>query len=329
MKVGLALWADRDVRQLADLARVAEEAGFEDLWWPDHYYSREIGSVMALSAAATSRIRIGCAVASPLLRHPTILAALFGTISELSEGRALVGLGPGGFELKTQLDVTTPSPLTVTREAVAVVRKLLAGDDATFEKESLFPLTGAELEFTPPGPIPIFLAARGPRMMELSGEVADGMITHGVAPQFLEFASQRIRNGAARSHRPATACQLALFLEVAIDEDRAQAIDSLRAQCRFMVGGKYAEELIPLYGLDPATILPVRAAMRANDPDVGRLIDDRMVEAFAVAGPFGHVVERLAEIAASGPDQLILSPGQGTDAATIEKLGEAITLASA
>lgn len=329
LRIGLALWADRDARELADLARAAEDAGFEDLWWPDHYYSREIGSVMALSAAATSRIRVGCAVASPLLRHPTILAALFATIDELSGGRAIVGLGPGGFELKTQLGVTTPSPLTVTRGAVEVVRDLLAGNRATFDEESPFPVSGAGLEFGPPGEVPIYLAARGPKMMELSGEVADGMITHGLAPEFQEFASERIRAGAARGDRSPGACRLSLFLEVAIDADRARAIDSLRGQCRFMVGGEYAEDLIPLYGLDPAAVLPVRAAMRANDPDVARLIDDRMVDAFAVAGPFGHVVQRLSEIAASGPDELILSPGEGTDAVTIQRLGEAISEVSA
>lgn len=94
MRLGLALWPDRDVRELAELAVAAENAGFDDLWWPDHYDAREVSAVLTLCAARTTRIRLGTAVTSPLLRHLGILGSLFASLGEASDGRAVAGLGP-------------------------------------------------------------------------------------------------------------------------------------------------------------------------------------------------------------------------------------------
>lgn len=138
MRLGLALWPDRDVRELAELAVAAENAGFDDLWWPDHYDAREVSAVLTLCAARTTRIRLGTAVTSPLLRHPGILGSLFASLGEASDGRAVAGLGPGGFEVKTNLKVTTPSPIAATREAVVILRALLAGERVTIEGGRVF-----------------------------------------------------------------------------------------------------------------------------------------------------------------------------------------------
>ena len=320
MRLGLVLWPDRDARLLAELATAAEDAGFDDLWWPDHYYAREAAAVLALAAASTRRIRLGTAVTSPLLRHPAILASLFATLHELSDGRALAGLGPGGFELKTQLAVTTPSPLSATREAVEMLRDMLAGKAAAAPDARVFPVPNAQLGFTGGAPVPIYLAARGPRMMELAGEVADGLITHGVATAFLDFAKARLAEGAARAGRDPAGCELAVWLEIARGDGHTYR-DTLRRRCLYMVGGEFSESLIPLYGLDPERVAPVRAAVRAQDPDAYRLIDDRMVDAFAVGGPPNRVADELLAVADAGAGQIILSPGEGVDASEIAALG--------
>jgi hypothetical protein len=91
-----------------------------------------------------------------------------------------------------------------------------------------------------------------------------------------------------------------------------------------MAGGEYAEALIPRYGLDPAKVAPLRAALRAGDPGAVRLLDDDMVDAFAVGGPPGLVVERLQAIRDAGVDALIVGPGKNADAATIARLGKVL-----
>lgn len=323
MRLGLSLWPDRDPRLLADLAAAAEEAGFDDVWFPDHYNIRDSCVVMALAAMRTSRVRLGSAVTTVLLRHPAILASFYATLSEISNGRAIAGLGPGGFEVKTELKVTTPSPLAATRESVEIMRGLLAGERVSSVGRA-FQVDNARLGFKPPSPVPIWLAGRGLRMLELAGEVADGVITHGLARSYLDLAIERVRAGEARAGRASGTCAVALMLEVRIDDDFNRARDSLRPGCLFMAGGEYAEDLIPRYGLDPDAVKRLRAAVRAADPKAVSLIDDSMVDAFTLGGPAGYVVDRLRMLAAGGVDTFILGPGKRTDAETILKLGRAV-----
>ena len=323
MRLGLTFWPDRDPRELADLAAAAEDAGFDDLWIPDHYNIRDCGVVLTLCATRTRRLRLGTAVVTVLLRHPAILASFFATLDEISDGRAMAGLGPGGFEVKSELAVGTPSPLSTTREAVQILRALGAGERATLPEARVFPVTNAGLAFRRPQ-IPIWLAGRGVRMLELAGEVADGVITHGMARGYLDLVDQQVTAGAERGGRRREDCQVALMFEMHVDEDLQRARDTLRPGCLVMAGGEYAEALIPRYGLDPAKVAPLRAALRAGDPGAVRLLDDDMVDAFAVGGPPGFVVERLQAIRDAGVDALIVGPGKHADAGTIARLGKVL-----
>jgi 5,10-methylenetetrahydromethanopterin reductase len=322
VRLGLALWPDRDVRALAHLCRTAEEAGFDEVWWPDHYDARECSAVLAACVLSTDRMTLGTAVTSPLLRHPAVLASMFATLSEVSGERIVAGLGPGGFEVATELRVTTPSPLGAMRESVAVLRALTSGRTISSDGARFWPVAGARLAFEG-GSVPVYLAGRGPRMIELAGEIADGVITHGLAAPYLQMVGERVRRGAQRAGRVARDCIVSLMFEVAVDRDVARARDALRPRCLYMVGGEYAEELVPLYGLDPAAVAPVRDAVRRRDPNATTLIDDAMVDAFSVAGPPDRIVERLGELSEAGVESVILSPGAGVDHSTITALGRA------
>lgn len=322
MTVGMALWPNQDLLALAELATVTEDAGFDELWWPDHYDARECSAVLTMCVAHTTSIRLGTAVTSPLLRHPAILSSLFSTLSEASNGRMMAGLGPGGFDVKTDLHLAPDSPLTVTREAVSIMRTLMAGQTAQVGGR-YFSVEAAELAFEAP-PVPLYLAGRGARMIELAGEVADGVITHGLASPYLEMAFDRVARGAARSGQGGTECDLVLMYEVAIDSDPARGRDSLRPRCVPMVGGEYPEELIPLYGLDPGSVQRVRQAVRAHDPRAPELIDDEMVDAFAVAGPPERIADSVVRLSEMGIRSVILSPGRRVGADTIRELGKAL-----
>jgi 5,10-methylenetetrahydromethanopterin reductase len=132
-----------------------------------------------------------------------------------------------------------------------------------------------------------------------------------------------VRAGAAVAGRAPESCRIALMLDVCLDEDPERALDALRPRCLLMAGGAYAEDLIPLYGLDPDPVLRLRAAVRARDPHAARLVSDQMVRAFAVGGPAGLVGDRLAELGAAGVSEIIVSLGEGVTADGIERLGAA------
>ena len=237
MRFGCSFWLDRDPRQAARLAHAAEDAGFADVWFPDHYFLREVYAAQALAATATRRIRLGTGVTSPYLRHPVLLASAVATIDEISEGRAILGLGVGGHEFPTQLNQSVARPLAVCREATDIVRRLLDGETVTADGK-IFSVREARLHVTPARRPPIYLAARGPQMLALAGEIADGVITHGTHASYLTLARDRVAAGQARAARPADALDLALMAEVVVTDDPARAREAMRGRCVVIAGGE-------------------------------------------------------------------------------------------
>ncbi|MXW98326.1 MAG: LLM class flavin-dependent oxidoreductase, partial [Acidimicrobiaceae bacterium] len=196
-----------------------------------------------------------------------------------------------------------------------------------------FPLTGARLDFTPPQPIPLYLAARGPRMMSLAGELADGLITHSLSLPFIEHVVERVELGAQRAQaatadtaapRQPSDCSIAVWLEIFLHDDLAHARDVLRPRCRYMVGGEFDPSMIPLYGLDPAAVMKVRQAVRANDPKAHELITDDMVDAFSICGSVDRAGDRIDALRSAGVSEVILSFGPAISEHEIAEVGEAM-----
>ena len=318
MKFGLAIWLDQPLEGTCELAVAAEEAGFSDVWLPDHYFLRDVYAAQALIATRTTTLRLATGIAAIQLRHPALIASAAATISECSGGRAVIGIGPGGHEFPSQFGMRPRSPLTMLREAVAIIRQLSSGP-ADFEGD-YFSAKGSELGWRIDPP-PIFLSARGPRMLELAGEIADGIIVHGVHGDFIDYVRSRVAHGAARAGRDPGECQVAVMLDVEVDSNEAAAIDRLRPRCTLMAGGTYADELIPIYGFDPGAVATLRSAL--NDPTVAeaRYVTDDMVRAFAIGGTVETVAEQFGELRQLGVDLAILKLGEGDTAATKTLIG--------
>ncbi|MFL5796443.1 MAG: LLM class flavin-dependent oxidoreductase [Actinomycetota bacterium] len=325
MKAGLAIWLERPLPECAELAAVAEGVGFSEVWLPDHYFLRDSYAGHALMARRTSRIRFGTAVASPLLHHPALLASSVATIDELSGGRAILGIGVGGWEFPTQLGIPIRRPLRVVREAVDVIRALWRGESDV--RGDVFTAAGAKLGWQARPDIPVYVGARGPNMLQLAGEIGDGAITHGITRRYLEFCMERLAEGASAAGRPADACELVPMAEVEVDDDRAAAVERLRPVSTIMAGGEYSEELIEVFGLDREDAMRLRAAVRAGEPDLGRYVTDQMVDSFSIGGPAAHLAERAAQMESLGVRHLICTMrGDPTErmARRIEDAGKAL-----
>jgi 5,10-methylenetetrahydromethanopterin reductase len=317
VRVGLVVWLDRPVAELADLAALAEDAGFADVWLPDHYFLRDVAVTQALMAERTSRIGLGTGVAAVQLRHPALIASSAATIDELSGGRAVIGIGPGGFEFASHFALRPPSPLALIRDAVAVIRGILAG--GADHEGAAFVARGARLGW-PARSIPILTSGRGPRMIELAGELADGVIVHGLNDAFVAYTREHVGRGAERSGRDPAACPISIMLDVEIDDDEAAAIRRLRPRCRLMAGGAYTDELIPIYGLDAEEVARLRQAVSTGDPGASNLVTEPMVRTFAIGGPPGLIADGLAQLARLGIDHVILKLGEGDPGTTAKQI---------
>ncbi|WP_066586836.1 LLM class flavin-dependent oxidoreductase [Cellulomonas timonensis] len=301
----------------APWARRIEDLGFDGVWLADHYFHRDVSGALALMMAATERVTLGTAVMSPFLRHPALLASMAASLREIGGGRFVLGLGAGGYEFASELAVEMKRPLRLTGEAVEIIRQLSRGDcDVSGET---FSARGSRLRWDVQDG-PLYLAARGPKMLELAGRVADGVITHGIAPTHLEYVRDHVAAGAA-GRVEGGRTSLCLMLDLEIGEDREAALTALRPRCTTMAGGAYADELIEVYGLDVDEVRALRATVRTGDRAAAAAqVTDAMAEAFGIAGPASLVREGVDRLAEAGVDEVILSVGGTTPDATLTQL---------
>jgi 5,10-methylenetetrahydromethanopterin reductase len=313
MKLGVTVRPTQSIVDAADTARLIEDLGYQSAWIADHYFHREAAAALALMMTGTDRLVLGTAVMSPLLRHPTLLASLAATLREIGPDRFVLGLGVGGYEFAGEMQIPAPRPLRIAEEATAIVRELTAGR-ARFRGES-FSADGSQLRW-PAADGPVYLAGRGPKMLQLAGRIADGVITHGISPAHIAFVHERVDAGAAQAgpDRVGRTTSVALMLDVEVDADEQRAWAGLRPRCLTMAAGAYSDELIGIYGLDPDDVSRARAVLRSGDRTAAaELVTDQMARAFGLAGSAGRIADGIAQLADLGVDEVIISVG-GTDA---------------
>ena len=176
----------------------------------------------------TRRILLATGVTDPYSRHPAITAASVATLDELSDGRAVLGLGLGGAGFK-ELGIQKTLPVAALRESIGVIRRLWRGEEVTLDGK-VISLSKGRLQFTPVRDrIPIVIATQGEQISRLSGELADGvLIANTVSEAGLDFYLRQIAAGAAKAGRPLSDIDINLRWEVCVSEDEAAAVRVMR-----------------------------------------------------------------------------------------------------
>src|SRR6185437_7553298 len=221
LRVGVASLVEHPMPVLAERATALESYGFDDIWVPDERLLRNVYVSLTTIAGATQRVTIGPAVTNPYTRHPATTAAAIATIDELSGGRAALGIGAGGGLAAYGID--RRSPVQALREMIEIVRRLTSGETVTFSGEH-FRLNGTQLDFAPIRTVPIYVAGRGPRILQLGGELADGVIMGGFAqPGGIQYGQRQIEQGLERSGRSWADIDAMSWLYVSAAPDRQAA----------------------------------------------------------------------------------------------------------
>ena len=235
-RLGLALltFTPMPFREQADVAILAEQLGYDRV-----YTSESLTDAFACDmwiAAHTERIVVGSSVALIYYRHPLITAQAATTISDDSNGRFVLGLGVGHAPRNHAMGVGFGKPLGDTREYVQAVRGLLTG-------ESVYPdlppqtYMGRLLEIRQPQhPVPIMLAASGPKMIELAGELADRVSLAYVPLNAMSRVQDGIRRGAQRAGRDPDEIETDFMVHTVVSDDLAQARNSARAAFAYWLG---------------------------------------------------------------------------------------------
>ena len=220
------------VREGMEIARYAESKGFHAIWQAESRLVREATVPMAAFLAVTERIKVGSGVVNNWTRNPALLASTFSTLDDLAPGRVILGIGAWWEPLASKVGVKRTKPLLAMRETIEAVRALLADQHVTYDGEFVH-LDGVELDYVHqerrPKEVPIYLGATGKQMMELAGEIADGVVlNYLVSPIYNDMAMDHLERGAHRAGRSATDLDRPQLVVCSLDEDRGAALDAAR-----------------------------------------------------------------------------------------------------
>ena len=314
-RLGIYLQDAHPIREAMSYARYAEERGFEAVWQADSRLVRDATIPMAAFAAVPDRIRIGAGVVDIWSRNPARLAAMFSTLDDLAPGRIILGLGAWWDPLARKVGIERESPLTMMREVVTVVRGLLANETVTFDGEYVH-LDDVELDYARqprrPKDVPIYVGATGPRMLELAGELADGVVlNYLVTPTYTTGALQHVAAGAARAGRSLHDIDRPQLVVCSLDHQRNAAIDAARLLVTQYLGQQ--PHLMKASGVPQQLLNDIAQhltwpATRAEIEAASRNIPDEVVAAITASGSPEEVKSKVAQYVAAGCTSPILYP---------------------
>jgi 5,10-methylenetetrahydromethanopterin reductase len=217
-----------DLQEGIELSKYAEEKGFDSVWQAESRLVRDAIVPMAAFAAHTDRIKVGSGVINNWTRNIGLLASTFLTLDDLAPNRIICGIGAWWDPLAKNVGIERRKPLQAMRETVEVLRRLLRLENVTYHGE-FHHVDGVELDVVhgrrEPRNVPIYIGATGPKMMELTGEIADGaVLNYCVPPEYNDQAMEQLDRGARRAGRSVYDLDRPQLIVCSVHEDRDEAI---------------------------------------------------------------------------------------------------------
>lgn len=318
-RIGIIKPNDMSGSEMIDHAKFAEAKGFESVWVAEDYYFRDaIGPASALSVV-TKKVKIGIGVVNLYTRTPANIAMTTASLDEISNQRTILGIGtslPWGVE---QQGYKFRSNLTRIREGIEIVRRLLAGEKVTYSGK-VFKIRDARLSFKPPrAKVPIYVAAMGPLMLQLAGEIADGVVLSAGAPlEYMKTARENVAIGAERSGRNPDEVDVVGNLVLSVSEDHNAAREAIKPLLIWEVATDIFDRLIEGSGKDLAPILSVRKIIQKGDiEEAKRKITDEIIDLVAVAGTPKECKSKVEKFRAAGLKLPIIYPTGDINAAML------------
>ena len=329
VRLGLLYLGSRSAQRVLEIARFAEDLNYDFFWIPDERFFREVYGLSAAVAGATETIQIGPCVTDPYTRHPTLTAMAIATLDEISEGRAVLGIGAGisGF---AELGIDHHRPAKTTAEAIQLIRQLLEHGEAEFDGEVLS--FDGRLNFRPfREDVLIYLAAGGPLMLQTGGALADGVIIEAcVAPGTLEQALEAITHGALSTGHDPEMIDIVARIDIAVDESLAAAYDALRPRtARKLLSASPEFVNFSARGLTvPDELREMVAGIGYTwDPEVVARVSEHVpeeyIDAFSIAATPETLGEHLDRLVERGATQVIVNPIPVTGDAVEAAIGAA------
>jgi F420-dependent oxidoreductase-like protein len=324
------------------LAQEADRLGYSVVWAAEAYGS-DSPSMLAWMAGQTQRIDVGAAVMQIPARTPAMTAMTAATIDALSGGRFRLGLGVSGPQVSEGWHgVRFAKPLARTREYVDIVKMAIARKEVAYDGEfHTLPLPDGpgkalRLGFHPPREhIPIYLAAVGPRNLELAGEIADGWLAVFYAPEFAEEQLASVRAGRAKAGKELAGFDVVPSVPVVVGDDIASCAELVRWYAALYVGGmgsrqqNFYNQLATRMGYGDAAREVQDLYLAKRQRDAAAAIPMEFIDRTSLLGPKERIAERMREYAAAGVTTLSVTlfvADRDSGVQTLRTVAEALDL---
>lgn len=314
-RVALYLQDAHSLQEGIKLVQYAEEKGFEAVWQAESRLVRDAIVPMAAFAATTKKIKIASGVTNNWTRNIGLLAATFLTLDDLAQDRIICGIGAWWDPLASKVGINRRKPLSAMRETVELLRKLLNMENVTHDGEFHF-LDGVQLDVvhgrTEPRNVPIYIGATGMKMMEMTGEVADGVcMNYLVQPSYNLRAMDALEIGAKKVGKTIDDIDRPQLMICSVDHDRAQALDKARFMMTQYLGQQ--PHLMKASGVSQELLDDIHQVLSwpATDEDIRNamhLVPDDVVQMATASGSPAEVKAKVREYIDNGCTCPILYP---------------------
>ncbi len=276
------------IGDIVGLAQLAEQLGFERCWvYDEGLATRDVYVTLTAIGLATRHIRLGTGITNPYTRHVSSTVTAIATLDELTGGRAFLGVGAGGSLTLGPLGIERTAPLTAVRDMLVACRGLLSGNPVTMQA-STFKLNNARLPYGRPS-LELWLAGRGPKMLQLGGELCDGVFLDFLHRDFVADSIDLVRQGATRTDNKPQLCYSTMVVTTQAELDAVKP----HMTYRLVDSPPHVRELLGVTDNDVHTI---RSAMSDGLHAAGQYIRDEWVTPFVIAGSVSECAEQLARL---------------------------------
>ena len=267
-----------------ELAQLAESRGYEMVWVPEGS-GRDSLTQLTFLACHTSAIRLATGILPIYYRTPMLTAMSAAGLSDLSQGRFVLGLGVGHRpSVEGTHGIPFRRPLTNMRETINLARRLLDGKQVSHAGR-VFNVAGASLGAAAPQQrVPIYVAALGPQMLELTGELADGVLLNWTASNYLEQAIRHLHRGAERAGRDPSEIDVAGYVRVAVSDNPEAARASLQGQIARYASNPFYHNFFRDMGFGEEMAAAAEAMESGDMEQAAQAISQEMQDQVAVVG---------------------------------------------
>jgi len=313
MKFGFLIFKVSDVSNAFSYAALADKLGFNSVWVPDEVPGKGFFDPYVLLGALalkTKNVYLGTNITNPYTRHPALICSAFNTLYNMTGGRVIIGISVGGeYPFKPLRIPMWYKPLTAMKESIEIINKLTSGEKVTYDG-SVFQVEELELEPKPDKKIPIYVGARGPKMIQLAGRYADGILGSVPIPQ-IPYMIENLKHGAKKAKRDLSNFVIANCIPFAVSKKREVAYDIIKFSIAIMFT-LFNDKLIINSGVSIEKMNRIRKAISENNYElIKEEITDEEINKFSIAGTVKDVYQRIIEMKELGINLIMIQPPYG------------------